>query len=241
MKSFLLISSIVNAVSLVVLILLVGVQIPSFSMWFYTWQYGVNNTYEVVNMQRQDLHEVTRHIIQYLQGNLNREYGLQIYTIVGGYERPFFSEIEIRHMVDVYDLFSIGIALRNIVAMLFLLSFILILWILWRGVNIKKPLNYFLKSLKYTSVLMLGILATLIVLAIINWHRAFVIFHEIFFNNDYWRLNPNIDLLLNIVPYSFFITVSIFIGVFFAMGLALIFAISSMMLRRSKKSIFSYR
>jgi len=41
-----------------------------------------------------------------------------------------------------------------------------------------------------------------------------------------------VDLLINIVPYNFFITISIFIGGFFAAGLVAMCAISTILLRR---------
>jgi len=61
------------------------------------------------------------------------------------------------------------------------------------------------------------------------------VFHEIFFNNDYWILDARVDLLINIVPYPFFITISVFIGGFFAMGLVVMFIGSMLAQRRVKK------
>jgi|GEM_PF-6100173 len=81
MKKIFVAGGVVNAICLVTLILFAGVQIPAFGMWFYRWQYGLNGTYEAVNMQPADLHEVTHHMIRYMQG---REPDLQIMTTVGG-------------------------------------------------------------------------------------------------------------------------------------------------------------
>jgi len=219
MKSILVTSAVINAICLATLILFVGIQVSSFGIWFYRWQFSVNNTYAQVNMQSEDLHAVTRHLIDYMQGH---EPVLQITTIVGGEERPFFSEIEIRHMVDVYDLFVIGFWLQRIVIVLLVLSSA---YFLKFGRN---QLHYLFKAWQMVSGTILALFAGLTVLIAINWHHAFQVFHEIFFDNDYWILNPHEDLLINIVPYAFFITLSIFIGIFFAVGLLIMFVTGTM-------------
>ncbi|MCL2376317.1 MAG: TIGR01906 family membrane protein [Defluviitaleaceae bacterium] len=222
-------SGVVNAICLVILVLRFALFIPSFGMWFYIWQYDVNNTYEVVNMQPEHLHEVTRHMIRYMQG---REDNLQIMTIVGGEARYFFSDIEIRHMIDVQDLFTAGNVLINTSIALFALT--LAVFVIFG----RDKIWHLLKGWQIVSVAVFSVFALLVFLIGINWHNAFVIFHEIFFNNDYWILNPRVDLLVNIVPYNFFITLSIVIGSFFAVGLGIIFTASTLLLRRSKKSSY---
>jgi len=223
MKRFLIAGAVVNAVCLIVLIFFLGIQIPGFGMWFYEWQYEANDTYAVVDMEPEDLHEVTRHMIRYMQG---READLQIETVVGGETRYFFSEIEIRHMIDVYDLFSVGLILQNALIFLFVLT--LAAFVIWG----RERLCYLLRSWQIGSAFVFLSLALLVLVIAINWHHAFVVFHEIFFDNDYWILDPRIDLLINIVPYPFFITISVFIGGFFAAGLVLMFAVSTVVLRK---------
>ena len=229
MKQLFVAGGIINAICLVILLLRFALFIPSFGMWFYLWQYDVNNTYEIVNMEPEHLHEVTRHMIRYMQGH---EADLQIMTIVDGEERYFFSPIEIRHMIDVQDLFAAGNILINI-SIAFLVITLAMFAIFGRD-----KLRHLFKGWQIMSAAALLALVLLIIAIGINWHHAFVVFHEIFFNNDYWILNPRVDLLINIVPYNFFITLSIVIGGFFAGGLAAIFTASTLLLRRSKQSSF---
>ena len=224
MKKLFLANGIVNAICLITLILLMGIQLPAFGMWFYRWQYEANDTYAQVDMEPEDLHEVTRHMIRYMQG---REPDLQILTTVGGEERYFFSEIEIRHMVDVHDLFAVGMILRNVLVVLFLLTLGLFL------VRGRVWMRTLFRSWQIGAVAVLAGLGALVAAIAINWQHAFVVFHEIFFDNDYWILDVNVDLLVNIVPYPFFIAVSVFIGVFFAAGLGLLFLGSTLALKRA--------
>ena len=225
MKKFFIPAAVVNAIALVSLILFVGIQIPAFSMWFYRWQFGLNDTYAVVNMYPQDLHEVTRHMILYMQGRVP---DLQIMTFVGGAARDFFSPIEIRHMVDVYYLFHYGFMIQYAMIALFVGS---LGFFLWRG---RAFVSYLFRAWQIAASATFGLLAVLVTAIAVNWHRAFIIFHEIFFDNDYWWLDPREDLLINIVPYDFFIACSVFIGAFFVGGLVLLFLGSTLLLRRKK-------
>ena len=39
----------------------------------------------------------------------------------------------------------------------------------------------------------------------LNWDRAFVLFHKLFFNNDYWLFDPRTDPVITILPDGFFL------------------------------------
>ena len=223
LKPMWIIFGIINAFCIITLWLHAAITIPALNMWFYIWQFGVNDTYATVNMLPEHLHEVTYHMIRYMRG---QEPYLQIMTIVGGQERYFFSDIEIRHMVDVYHLLAFRFPARNIALTLAILT--LAAFAIWG----RKHLKYLFKSWQIASLAALGALIALVVAIAINWHHAFEIFHLILFDNDYWILDPRVDLLINIVPYNFFITISIFIGGFFAAGLVAMCAISTILLRR---------
>jgi len=123
-------------------------------------------------------------------------------------------------MVDVYELFAAGLRIQTVVIVLFV--FTLAAFLFWG----RAQFGVLFKSWKIAAgSVFLGLL-TLTGLIAINWQHAFVVFHEIFFNNDYWLLDGRVDLLINIVPYPFFVATSIFIGGFFAVGLLAVFAFS---------------
>jgi len=230
MKGLFRVSGAVCAVCLLGIILISGVFLPSFGMWFYYRQFEVNDTYAVLNVEPEDLHVVVHHMIGYLRGV---EDDLQIETVVGGRARPFFSDIEIRHMVDVRNLVVIASNVRTILIVLLVFSLVPLL-----GLRDKAHRNMwvcFLKSMQYVSAIIFGLVSVLVVIISLNWNRAWWVFHEIFFNNDYWILDPRVDLLINIVPYPFFFAMSVFIGVFFGVGLVFVFAGSTLLLRRFGK------
>ena len=45
----------------------------------------------------------------------------------------------------------------------------------------------------------------------INWDRAFVIFHKIFFNNDLWLFDPRTDPIITILPDTYFLACAVMI------------------------------
>ncbi len=72
----------------------------------------------------------------------------------------------------------------------------------------QKPTLY--KTAGITSLLLPVVLLSSFA---INFDRAFVIFHEIFFSNDYWIFDYRIDPIITILPAEFFMHCGIVIAV----------------------------
>lgn len=51
-----------------------------------------------------------------------------------------------------------------------------------------------------------------------SWDRAFVLFHEIAFDNDYWLFHPDTDPVITILPDAFFLHCAVMILVLVAIG-----------------------
>jgi len=215
----------VNALCVILLLLYAAVHLPTFSMEFYRWQYSVNDTLNVVSMQDDELMAVTQHMLDYMRGRTPK---LQIEAVVDGHLRPFFSEREILHMIDVYDLFMLGNGIRNLAAALILVTIGLIEFM-------REPVLLTLaKAFRWVSATLIAALAGLTFLIALDFHHAFIIFHEIFFDNDLWLLDPATELLINIVPLQFFITLSSIIAAIFFALLAGLFAAATFICRRAR-------
>ena len=60
----------------------------------------------------------------------------------------------------------------------------------------------------------LAIIVLLFGIVSINFDKAFVIFHKIFFaGKDNWTFDPRYDEIINVLPQEFFMNCAIFIGV----------------------------
>lgn len=101
--------------------------------------------------------------------------------------KNFFNEKEILHMEDVKNIFKYIVYISIIFS---ILIFILIK---------KEDLPYiFLYSLIPIGIFILTVF-------IFSFDKSFTIFHEIFFKNELWLLDPEKDRLIVLMPIEFFI------------------------------------
>ena len=103
----------------------------------------------------------------------------------------------------------------DLIYILFAVTFVLSLMIYIRQRK-ERDLSY----LKKASILTFIIPVILGIPFIVDFSRAFVIFHEIAFSNDYWIFDPRIDPVIKILPEWFFMYAA-----FLILILMLIFAV----------------
>ncbi|MBE6068015.1 MAG: TIGR01906 family membrane protein [Clostridium lundense] len=61
-----------------------------------------------------------------------------------------------------------------------------------------------LDFLKQTSSILIILPVILLTAFMINFDAFFTIFHKIFFRNDYWVFDPELDPIINVLPQEFF-------------------------------------
>ncbi len=209
-------------VSIFAITLITSVEIAAYGDWdFYKDEYEKNNVLSAVGMEMDDLMEVTKEMMAYLRGD--RE-DLVIETTMFGETREFFNDREKQHMADCKVLFVGAIWIRRISIILVLASLVIIC-----GAN----RTYMADKLKIITggiwkgiLIFIGMAGALIGVIALNFDKAFVTFHKIFFDNDLWILNPQTDMLINIVPQQFFIDISVLIGIIFGILMILIFSMA---------------
>lgn len=67
----------------------------------------------------------------------------------------------------------------------------------------------------------------------IDFDKAFVIFHKIFFDNDYWIFDPVTDPVINILPATFFLHCAILIIFIILLGSLILYLVYLRLKRRS--------
>lgn len=217
--------------ALIFTLLLTSLDIVLYYDWsFFEKEYTKYDVAKDVHMEMEDLLLLTDEMMDYLKGDRD---DLMIKTQIDGQEDYFFNEREIAHMVDVKDLFLAGYMIRRICIIILFLS-ILILMLT------KTRLTYVLtRSLKIGIIIFALLTAALSIIMAFNFTKVFTIFHEVFFTNDLWLLNPATDRLINILPEGFFIDIAIRTGVIFAILLIVIFIIAIIfehaIIRKNKK------
>lgn len=216
-KSRYYISSLIITIIIFLVILLTSIQIITFNRQYYNWHYSNYNISLTTNIEQKDLMYITNEMLKYLDGK--RE-NLIIYSKVNGINQQVFGDREIYHMKDVQKLFVIAKYIRNI-------GFGLIIILFMTFYKLHKSILK--KTLKYIKNCYLSIILLLIVISVIistNFNHYFTVFHQIFFNNDLWLLDPKTDILINLVPLQFFINTAILIlFIFIIFSILLIVAI----------------
>ena len=209
-------AGILTALWLMIVFLITAVEAVAYwTPGYYKMEY---EKYQVLDdlpeMTMDDLLSVTDEMMAYLRGN--RE-DLHVFTTMGGEYREFFNAREIAHMEDVRGLFLGGLWLRRI-GLMFTLAFAALLYFWKRG---RKNRSAYLARAVHGS-LCAGtgdfFAACLALAAVIStdFSRYFVVFHHIFFDNDLWILDPDTDMLINIVPEAFFMDTALRIAIVFA-------------------------
>ena len=67
----------------------------------------------------------------------------------------------------------------------------------------------------------------------INFDKTFVIFHKLFFNNDYWIFDPVTDPIIRLLPEEFFLHCAIFIVLIVILGSLTLFGLSKKFKRKT--------
>lgn len=227
MKLFQYILGIIFSISLIVVLLITSLEaVLYFTPGYFEKEYNKYEVTETINMEMDDLLEVTEVMMDYLRGD--RE-DLQVVTRVDGALRPFFSQRELAHMIDVKNLFLGGLGLRRIGLVIALASLVLLYFCKGKWKQILPRAICVGTGLFFAAACLLAVVVST------DFTRYFTVFHEIFFDNDLWILNPNRDLLINIVPEPFFIDTAFRIAIVFGGSVLLLLLASIFWLRRQGK------
>ena len=205
----------ISAAALVVMLLLTCVSQAVFgNMNYFRKEFEKYNVTQNIDMEMDDIMYVMDELMDYLHGD--RENLENIVTEVNGETRDFFTEREKTHMADCKVLFDGGFAIRKGAAVVFVALTLLLVF------KKKFSLRRFLKYAALFSVIIAAAAGILAIAASIDFNGCFIVFHELFFNNDLWILDPAEDLIINILVEPFFGDMALKIALYCAAVLAVI-------------------
>lgn len=228
MKVLYFVLGIIFSISVIIVLLISSAEAALYwSPEYFEKEYDKYDVTASVNMEMDDLLYVTDVMMDYLRDD--RE-DLQVVTTVDGEQRPFFSQRELAHMIDVKNLFLGGLALRRACLLIAVAAAGLLYFLKGKLSSILPRAMCVGAGLFFSGVCLLAVVVST------NFTKYFTIFHEIFFDNDLWLLNPNVDLLINIVPEPFFVDTAARIATIFGGGVLLILTGCLLSLRHSKRT-----
>jgi len=158
--------------------------------------YEENDLYDFIGVDEDDLKEITHEMMNYLHGKRD---DLIMFADIDGENQQVFEEREILHMVDVKKIFLGGIKIRNISAVLAAV----LLGVLF-AMNKKKAIKPLCASYLWSMGAILALAIVLGIFMLIDFSAVFLKFHLLFFDNDLWLLDINTDVLIQMLPESFF-------------------------------------
>ncbi len=88
------------------------------------------------------------------------------------------------------------------------------------------------RYLRLAGILTVAIPAGVGAVVAVSWDTAFVLFHRLFFNNDYWLFDPVTDPLITILPDAYFLHCALLI-----IALALLGSGACLIAYRKQKSV----
>ncbi len=190
------------------LIVIIALFIMAGFKGFYHYQFDKNNTYQVVDIAKADMPMVIDRLSGYVIGRYPQfNYQLEI----DGKKQDVYGEREVRHMADVRKIFDIT---RYIAA-----AMAIVITAFFFTIKEEQRLPYLLSLTRAGLVGVVLITLSLGLLVVLDFSKYFVVFHEIFFDNDLWILNPVTDRLIQMLPEVFFRDMAVAI-----VGLAVILA-----------------
>lgn len=107
---------------------------------------------------------------------------------------------------------------RNIFSIIYLLGALSGLGIFGFAVFKRKPINGRLLKASGTATIVLPLL--LAAAMAIDFQRMFLLFHRVFFSNDYWIFDPDADEIINILPEQFFMHCALIVVGFWLLAAA---------------------
>lgn len=197
-------------------LLVFSLEFNSYNKNYYLRAYEKHGVLETTGKSLDELEVITIDIIEYLKGNGKNE----LLT-------PHFNEKEVMHMVDVQELFDMA---RLIKYVSLTISALIIIYFIANKLQL-----YLGKILSNGLFLNHALIIFLFALVSTNFNKYFTIFHEIFFSNDLWILNPRTDLMIQMLPEAFFSTIGLRIGLSFLIFLSIIQIGAYLYIRKGEK------
>ena len=225
-KIILLIFIAVTTVLLPLVLLLTNLQLTAFDRSYYQNEFIKYNIPQTVGIDIKELMKSTEKLLLYME---NKRGDLDFEAEINGQQVEFFSTGDKIHMIDVKNLFIRGRILRNI-ALIFIVGFTGFLIFRRRNdVRLFAKLGF--------AVFFTGSIPVLILIALINidFNKYFTVFHEIFFNNNYWLMNPSVDRLVNIFPQEFFSDIALKVAYLYTAEMGAILLLSIIGSIRARK------
>ncbi|MFA6254605.1 MAG: DUF1461 domain-containing protein [Patescibacteria group bacterium] len=123
-----------------------------------------------------------------------------VYDYLSGRKDQLIGAYTPREQLHLADVRNIIFYIKLITLVLAVLFIAASLWLYF-----KSGIIGLIKALLWSNIVSLIIFLVLIVLFTLNFNWLFLVFHQVMFRNDFWQLDPNTEMLINLFPPQFFV------------------------------------
>ena len=140
-----------------------------------------------------------------------------------------FNARETAHLADVRDLFR-GLFTIQVIAVAVVLTLAVLMLVWW-------PVRALAAAALYGSLLTMGLVGLTGLVALTGFDAVWTQFHFLAFTNDFWRLNPASDHLIQMFPEPFWQDITLLIGAFTLLESLVIAAAAAVYLIRTRPRV----
>lgn len=212
------------SISAIAILLITSVDLNAFNRGFFEDEYASMKTADYIGMSQKDLMRTTNTLLDYLQDERD---DIQVKAKVHQEVREVFNKRESDHMIDVKNLYQNVLKVRLAAAVVLVVGVVVLLW-KWRQ-GLLGSLAYRFMQVSLAFLVVIGMLC---IWALIDFYSFWTSFHELFFTNDLWLLNPATDIMIQMFPQDFFFHMVMRIVIGFAVPFAALFGGSLFYIKR---------
>jgi integral membrane protein (TIGR01906 family) len=202
---------VINAILHIVFIISIPIFLLSLSIgaavnsrWFYNAGFNRYNISQATGISPSELDKAAAGIISYF--NNGDEY-FHLLIIKDGQPYQLFSEDEkqIIHLKDVKTWFGVDYKVL-LGSFIFILAYVV--FMLWR-----KNRKGVFRGMLWGGSLTIGLMLALGVASLAGFDQLFWNLHLLLFTNDFWLLDPSIDIMIMMLPEGFWFDAVIYIAI----------------------------
>ncbi len=176
--------------------LLTVIDFCSFDRSFFVKEYAANNTVQATGLTEEGLEAATDVLLDYLK---DKRDNIDLQAEVNGNMREVFDAREKAHMIDVKRLYRSALTVRTVLLAAGIICVAAAVYMAG-----KDRLTVVSSGFLYGVLFLGAVVAALLLYALVDFNNFWTNFHLTFFDNDLWLLDPNTEIMINMVPETFF-------------------------------------
>ncbi len=190
--------------ALPVFLITTNVRFAGTETLLWEWGFARHDAVEATGIDRPQLDRAADEIVEYFG---NDEPFLRSRVVVDGRIEPLFNPRETAHMADVKDLFGLVFFLHGL-SLAFVLTYVVGVFV-WAGEGSARMLA---RQVLASVVVLAGIAVVAAATFAAGFDSVFEQFHLVSFSNDFWKLDPGSDHLIQMFPEAFFFDMAVLVA-----------------------------